>query len=205
MLDEYLKLYRLAHSNAAHFVEEAQILFERGKYARAFFLAFTALEEISKSQLAADVSTGFISEEEFLAHYLNHKKKLGRMAWATNEAQHYLDAWDDSYMELKLPTISARMNALYVSLKDKQVQSPEDIVTEDDARGIIRTVDAALSSITRNEVMGYSPSECWRSAFRCLLSVVHSTPAGAPCNTRRWFCLLPSSKHPRVSAFPPLG
>jgi AbiV family abortive infection protein len=38
------------------------------RYARAFFLAFTALEEISKSQLAADVVTGFMSEDEFLDH-----------------------------------------------------------------------------------------------------------------------------------------
>ena len=157
MNEEYLTLYRVAHNNAAHLVAEAQLLFENGKYARAFFLAFTALEEISKSQLAADVFTGFITEKEFLDHYLNHKKKIGRMAWATDAAQHYLDAWDDSYMELKPPTIGARMNALYVSLKEKHVQSPEDIVTEDEARGVIRTVNAALDAITRNELMGYRP------------------------------------------------
>jgi AbiV family abortive infection protein len=157
MQDQYLKLYRSARNNAVDLVEEAQILFDKGKFARAFFLAFTALEEISKSQLAADVFTGFISEAEFGKYYLKHEKKIERMVWATDEAQHYLDAWEDSYMELKPPTISARMNALYVSLREKNVQSPQDIVSENDARGVIRTVAAALDAIVRNEAMGYQP------------------------------------------------
>jgi len=50
-------MYRLAHSNAEQLLREAEILFERKRLARAYFLAFTGLEEIAKSQLAADVCT----------------------------------------------------------------------------------------------------------------------------------------------------
>jgi len=42
-------------------------------------LAFTALEEISKSQFAADVYTGFVDEEEIKDFYKDHKSKIRRM------------------------------------------------------------------------------------------------------------------------------
>jgi AbiV family abortive infection protein len=61
----FLALYPAAHNNAIELIQEAEILFERGRYCRAYALAFTALEEISKSQLAADVFTGLISRETF--------------------------------------------------------------------------------------------------------------------------------------------
>jgi len=122
-----------------------------GRYARAFFLAFTALEEISKSQLAADVVTEFISEDEFLDHYRCHPKKIERMAWVTEEAQRYLD------IDLQHPDISSRANALYsLSIKDKKVQTPTDAITKEDAQGIIRTAEVALDSITTNDFMGYA-------------------------------------------------
>jgi AbiV family abortive infection protein len=76
---EFLELYRSAHNNAVDLLAEAEILYEKGKHARAFFLGFTALEEISKSQLAADVFTGLIAEEEFFEYYRNHKKRY--TAW----------------------------------------------------------------------------------------------------------------------------
>lgn len=60
--EKFLELYRIAHNNAVDLLAEAEILFANKKYARAYFLAFTGLEEIAKSQLAADVFTGFIKE-----------------------------------------------------------------------------------------------------------------------------------------------
>jgi AbiV family abortive infection protein len=65
----FLELYRAAYNNAVDLLQHAEILSESGKYRRAYALAFTALEEISKSQLTADVFSGFISEKEFDKHY----------------------------------------------------------------------------------------------------------------------------------------
>jgi AbiV family abortive infection protein len=154
---EFLELYKSAHNNAVDLLAEAEILYEKEKSARAFFLAFTALEEIFKSQLAADVFTGLIDEKEFFEYYRDHKKKIRRMAWATDEARRYFDKWEDSYVELEPPAISSRMNALYVSLDKRTVQSPKQIVTAEEAKGVIRTVEAALDSIAKNEFMGYPP------------------------------------------------
>jgi AbiV family abortive infection protein len=85
----FLKLHQIAHNNAVQLVGEAEILFKAGRYCRAYALAFTALEEISKSQLAADVFTGLIPEQEFQTQYRDHKAKIGRMAWATRDAERY--------------------------------------------------------------------------------------------------------------------
>src|SRR6266852_8926980 len=113
MHEEYQQLYRVANNNALDLLAEATILFGMGRYAGAFFLAFAALEEISKSQLAADVVTEFISEDEFLDHYRCHPKKIGRMAWATEEAQRYLD------MDLQHPDKLSRQRAIRLSKRQK--------------------------------------------------------------------------------------
>jgi len=51
----FYSIHASTHNNAIELLSEAEILFEKKRYARAYFLAFTGLEEISKSQLAADV------------------------------------------------------------------------------------------------------------------------------------------------------
>ena len=72
------------------------------------------------------------------------------MAWATEEAQRYLD------MDLQHPDTSCRANGLYASLKDKEVQTPTKAITKEDAQGIIRTVEMVLDSIRNNDFMGYA-------------------------------------------------
>jgi AbiV family abortive infection protein len=57
--------YRSARANAHALIEDAIILVAAGRHARAFALAATALEEVGKSQYAADVSTGFIPGDDF--------------------------------------------------------------------------------------------------------------------------------------------
>ena len=147
MATNFLELYHCAHKNAVDLLQEAEILFDGGHYPRAYALAFTALEEISKSQLAADVFTGLITEEVFYDHYRDHKKKIGRMAWGTNDAKKYLDEPDGYYVEVEKPKVANRMDALYVSINQETVISPSDVVSRDDARGIIHTGNVAIQRI----------------------------------------------------------
>jgi AbiV family abortive infection protein len=156
LANEFFELYRSAHKNAVNLLKEAEILFEAGKYPRAYALAFTALEEISKSQLAADVYTGLITHEEFQEHYRDHKLKIGRMAWATADAKRYLDAPDGDYVEVEKPTFADRMDAMYVSIKDQQVISPSDVIGFEAARGIIHTGKVAVQRIWEmTEIWGH--------------------------------------------------
>jgi AbiV family abortive infection protein len=146
--EAFFALYRSAHNNAIDLLGDAEILFEKERYSRAYALAFTALEEISKSQLAADVSTGLIEEKEFWQYYWKHEKKIGRMAWATEDANRYLDLLEDG-RELKIeePIFGNRNAGMYVSMSNGKVTSPSDSISRDDARSIIHTVDVALRRI----------------------------------------------------------
>ncbi len=153
--DEFFDLYHAAHENAVDLLEEADILFDAGKFARAYALAFTALEEISKSQLAADVSTGLITKEEFQEHYRDHRKKIGRMVWATENARKYLDAPEGDYVHVEKPTFANRMDAMYVSIEGQQVTSPSDVIDSDAARGILHTSKVAIQRIWEVGEMGH--------------------------------------------------
>ena len=79
-----LRLYDACISNAEDLLTEAETLFERQHYARAYALAYTSLEEIGKAHIVADFWTGVVSEEEFYEAFRNHKLKaayIQRLVW----------------------------------------------------------------------------------------------------------------------------
>ena len=152
---DFYKIYARAHNNAVEFLSEAQILFESGKYARAYFLAFTGLEEVSKSQLAADVWTGFITEDKFWKHYRDHRGKIDLMGWAHHDANSfpYDQIWigpdrdDVEHIAPKKPLWEKRQNALYVGLQNGKITSPKDEISKSDALEIIHILDTAVNRI----------------------------------------------------------
>ena len=145
--DEFLALYNASLKNATELLAEAEILLEREKYARAYALAFTALEEISKSQLAADVFTGLIKDEEFNECFRDHRKKIERMAWATEDAKGYLAMPEEAYIDVQEPTFTARMDAMFVGFKNGKIVAPSDMIGREDARSIIHTTQTAIQRI----------------------------------------------------------
>lgn len=102
-------MYREVHNNGVRFLPEAEILFEKKNFARAYFLAFTGLEEIAKSQVAADVVTGHIKEKVFWEYFKSHDKKMGRMVWASLDAELYLDLEQENIFRNR-PSFNSRTN-----------------------------------------------------------------------------------------------
>jgi|SRR5882762_1465505 len=150
----FYTLYIEAHSNAVQLIQDAETLFKNGRYPRAYSLAFTALEEIAKSQLAADVYTGLQTEEDFKKICYTHKKKIKRMAWATNDAADYLSS-DGMFVEVEKPTFKVRNDAMYVELKDGTVYTPSALIGREEAEGIIHTVNVAIQRIVEvTQIMG---------------------------------------------------
>ena len=145
--NEFLALYNASLKNATELLAEAEILFEREKFARAYVLAFTALEEISKSQLAADVFTGLITDEEFNECFRDHRKKIERMAWATEDAKHYLAMPEEHYIEVQEITFASRQSALFVGFKNEKIVSPSAVIGREAARSIIHTAQGAIQRI----------------------------------------------------------
>ncbi|MBU0614125.1 AbiV family abortive infection protein [Patescibacteria group bacterium] len=154
----YLELYEHAHINACDLLKEAKILFDNKCYPRAYFLAFTALEEISKSQYAADVFTGLSTEEDFKKAYKNHNEKIGRVAWAQLDTPHKLvwrgpDVDDIERIVPDMPAWEKRQDSLYVNFNGTITTSPKDKIAEIDASELIRVVDTALKSIFETTVI----------------------------------------------------
>ena len=151
----YLNIYNEAHNNAVGLLKESQILFDNGCYARSYFLAFTALEEISKSQFAADVFTGFSKEDDFLNFYTNHKDKIRRIGWAHEDANSYPhniiwvgpDRDDVERVKDSEPLFQKRNDALYVGMIDNNIKLPNEEVSETDAQEIIHIANVAFQRI----------------------------------------------------------
>ena len=153
----YYKIYSSAHKNAFDLYNEAELLYEHKHYPRAYALAFTALEEISKSQFAADVATRFENESDFKKFYRDHNKKIKRMGWAHLDANSYQyqrrwrgpDHEDIEILSPEEPFFDKRQNAMYVDVNfdDETVVSPGYEISAQDAREIIHVVEIALQRI----------------------------------------------------------
>jgi len=156
---DFYKIYAKAHNNAADLLNEAEILYEKGKYARAYFLAYTGLEEISKSQLAADVYTRFVKEEVFWKRYREHKSKIDGVEWAHIDANTYPynkiwigpDMDDVEGISPSKPLFERRQKALYVDVKDSIIFSPKEEINGDDAKEIMHILSTALYRIWEME------------------------------------------------------
>lgn len=155
--NNFLEIYRVAHNNAADLLREAELLYDNKCSARAYALAFTALEEISKSQFAADVFTGLYTEEEFKEFYRDHKRKIERTKWAHEDANSYPhnlkwigpDVDDIERMPPQEPNFHKRQGALYVGIDfdKKKITKPIEQISDTDAREMIRVVEVALERI----------------------------------------------------------
>ncbi|OGZ63844.1 MAG: hypothetical protein A3A98_00970 [Candidatus Staskawiczbacteria bacterium RIFCSPLOWO2_01_FULL_40_39] len=154
---DFLEIYRIAHNNATNLLEEAELLYDNEYFARAYTLAFTAIEEISKSQFAADVFTGLKREEDFKKFYRNHSEKIGRMTWAhidANSCSHNLkwvgpDIYDLEKINPKEPQFEKRQDSLYVGIdfRNQKIKKPKEQVSEADAKEMIRIVEVTLERI----------------------------------------------------------
>ena len=153
--NNFYQIYFKAHQNAAELLTEAEILHKNKKFARAYFLAFTGLEEISKSQLAADVYTGFVSENLFWEKYRDHKSKIDNVVWAHYDSNSFpynqiwlgLDIDDTDKIAPSKPIFEKRQKSLYVDINNKNILIPKEEVAENDAFEIIHILKTALTRI----------------------------------------------------------
>lgn len=118
-------------------------------------MAFTSLEEISKSQFAADVFTNFSKEEDFVNFYRNHKEKIERIGWAHYDANSYPhniiwvgpDRDDVEKIEASKPLFEKRNNSLYVGINGDAIVLPKNEIIENDVKEILHIVETAFQRI----------------------------------------------------------
>jgi len=153
----FLEIYNSGNKNASDLLKAANTLRDDGFFAQAYFMAYTALEEISKAQFAADVFTGLQKEEDFKRFYRDHKNKIAGIEWAHYDASTYPhnmkwvgpDMEDVEKMTPEMPRFDKRQAALYVDIDFEKgiLLRPSDTVNEKDARNIIHVVEVAFERI----------------------------------------------------------
>ena len=140
-----LDTYQRAGDNALSLLEDARILSSAGRHSRAFALAATALEEIGKSQYAADVYTGFIPHEGFEKNIRDHRLKTG---YANRVVQ--FDTIIEPFLRDKETAESLferRNDSLYASSSNL----PDDAAYQDDAETMIDYCETWLERIRNQE------------------------------------------------------
>lgn len=152
--NKYLEIYKKSNTNAWSLLESAKVLFERGHYPQSYVMAYSALEEISKSQFSADVFTNFRKEEDFASFYRDHNKKIENIMWAHNDASNRLkwigpDLDDVIEMNPDTPLFQKRNSALYVDIDfpSEKVIEPKEKIAKKEAEDIIHIVDTAIERI----------------------------------------------------------
>lgn len=137
--------YRAAWKNAVALLEDARTLRYAGRFARAFALAATSLEEIGKSQYAADVHTGFVPYVDFESAIRDHRFKSAYQSRAVEFGPEIVPMIMDATMG---PALFDRRNeALYASPAGEVVDADFD----HDASEMTRYCEAWLLKIHRQE------------------------------------------------------
>jgi len=75
------------------------------------------------------------------------------MAWATEDAKHYLAIPEEDYIEVQEVTFASRQSAMFIGFKNGKVVSPSKVIGREEARSIIHTTQTAIQRII--EVTGF--------------------------------------------------
>jgi AbiV family abortive infection protein len=147
-----LPLYGECIWNARQLLEEAHLLLDAGRNARAFALAFTAYEEIGKSQVVADAYYGLVSTSELTDAFTRHDVKaayLGRSVSLKLGSRGEVQEATIEYQTLdSKPLIQQRLRSLYVdSGVDYEAISPNDAITLEVAEEMLQLVHEELHAI----------------------------------------------------------
>ena len=152
-------LYKLRWAcmkNALDLLQEAEILYKNRKYSRAFSLAYTANEEVSKHQITSDYISGIIAKEELESAFRRHdiKAAYGRFkieigptiqlqnnVYTSDSTLHY-----DTNEGRKM--MSLRNNSLYVNYSNNyEPIEPRQIYKAKDAKNLIKIISERISFI----------------------------------------------------------
>jgi len=149
---DYLQLYRACISNSFSLIEEARLLYKHKYYARAFFLALTADEELGKSQLIADFINDCFSQEEFEKAFRDHDLKIAyNRRYLTLSEGTKGDATIEYDLKDVKSYIKARMNSLYVNRTGTSPLLPSEVINKDMAKRMIESVIEDLGNIEYSE------------------------------------------------------
>src|SRR3989338_11313587 len=143
------KLYRACMKNAGDLLEDARFLFVKKRYSTAFFLAYSAQEEVNKSQIVADYANSDLSKAEFEKAFYSHAFKLSYVGlrWAEIKGKIGVYRFKKSDQDTN-GYFKQRNRALYVYFGDAlKPIIPADMFTEKAVSALIETVSDEILEI----------------------------------------------------------
>jgi AbiV family abortive infection protein len=147
-----LELSVASLDNAAALVDEAETLLSAEHFARAYFLAVAAIEEVGKSALAFGAAGRNLADRQVLKkawnNLLDHKSKIiAAFGPSLNltQRENMKEALDTS-LELMGSLRRGREPSMYTGiLADGSIQSPKDLVRPVAARDALRLAQHCLA------------------------------------------------------------
>lgn len=147
-----LKLSVASLDNATALVEEADTLLSAEHFARAYFLAIAAIEEVGKSVLAFGAAGRNLADRQVLKktwnNLLDHKSKIIAAfgpSLSLTQRENMKDALDTS-LALMGNLRRGREPSMYTGvLADSSIQSPKDLVRPIAARDAVRLARHCLA------------------------------------------------------------
>jgi AbiV family abortive infection protein len=144
-----LDLYDACLENAKSLIVEAELLLSHNYHARAFSLAYTAFEELGKSQLVADYFNQLVAESEFREAFRDHKMKMAYINRYVVIPSTPNDDWLIEYDKQSVSTkLEYRMRSLYVDYGDNfKAKIPNEIIPIDLAESTVKGARKFLKEI----------------------------------------------------------
>jgi AbiV family abortive infection protein len=140
--EKVYRAYAQCHNNAVALIEDAELLFGAGRFARACALAIVAWEELGKSQIAADYYSGVLTESEYKAAFKEHRLKTAYLnRTGVIGGNSFLTVAYNTTIGHRLEAV--RQVALYASADN----SPSEQINKENARDIIDRVDEHIKYI----------------------------------------------------------
>ncbi len=148
-----LDLYSACLKNARELLEEADLLLGNGHHARGYFLAYTAMEELGKSQVVADYFYDMVSKAEFEAGFRDHRFKAAYVRRHVKIPDDLKGEWFIEYDPRSTgPYTQERNRSLYIQyLPDHTPQFPAQMISLESANELIATARKYLSEISTME------------------------------------------------------
>jgi len=158
--DEIEDLARAVHANAVALAEEATILLEAGRRARAYALAETAAEELGKVVLVARVGAelamggGKVDWQTFWGKFADHGSKAWSVAFLDYLVSEQPGAWAGGEIETiradeegmataqrqAAAMVALHERSLYVDFGAGKILTPDDPVVQENAEMIVSAV-----------------------------------------------------------------
>jgi len=147
-----VNLYRACQNNAIGLLEDSRILLDKKRYSSAYFMAFTAKEEMHKGGIVADYANGYLTRNEFAKAFYDHNFKISYGGFRFALKDDGVVVKFNKLGQEMAHSLKHRTDSLYVSFGQNFVpQLPGEKINRKLVAKLIETIEDEFEEIIQNE------------------------------------------------------